>query len=270
MGARDSGWIQLYSETNQEAYDNLLMANRIAEHPDVLLPLMVCQDGFITSHAIESIELLEDDKAKGFVGTYKPPFSLLDRDNPVAVGPLDMHQYYFEHKMYQAQSMRNAKKVILEVSDEFAKVTGRKYGLFEEYKTEDADVALILLNSTAGTAKYVVDELRKLVKIVGVIKPRVYRPFPVDEIAAALAGFKAVAVMDKAESFNAAGGPLFTDVTSALYAKRVFGPKVINYIYGLGGRDVKTDDIEKVISHLFDIAEKDRIDSVYNYVGVRE
>jgi pyruvate ferredoxin oxidoreductase alpha subunit len=270
MGARDSGWIQLYSETNQEAYDNLLMANRIAEHPDVLLPLMVCQDGFITSHAIESIELLEDDKAKGFVGTYKPPFSLLDRDNPVAVGPLDMHQYYFEHKMYQAQSMRNAKKVILEVSDEFAKVTGRKYGLFEEYKTEDADVALILLNSTAGTAKYVVDELRKQGKKVGVIKPRVYRPFPVDEIAAALAGFKAVAVMDKAESFNAAGGPLFTDVTSALYAKRVFGPKVINYIYGLGGRDVKTDDIEKVISHLFDIAEKDRIDSVYNYVGVRE
>jgi pyruvate ferredoxin oxidoreductase alpha subunit len=270
MGARDSGWIQLYSETNQEAYDNLLMANRIAEHPDVLLPLMVCQDGFITSHAIENIELLEDDKAKEFVGTYKPPFSLLDRDNPVAVGPLDMHQYYFEHKMHQAQSMRNAKKVILEVSDEFAKLTGRKYGLFEEYKTEDADVALVLLNSTAGTAKYVVDELRKQGKKVGVIKPRVYRPFPVDEIAAALAGFKAVAVMDKAESFNAAGGPLFTDVTSALYAKRVFGPKVINYIYGLGGRDVKTDDIEKVISHLFDIAEKDRIDSVYNYVGVRE
>jgi pyruvate ferredoxin oxidoreductase alpha subunit len=270
MGARDSGWIQLYSETNQEAYDNLIMAFRIAEHHDVMLPVMVCQDGFITSHALENIELLEDDKVKEFVGTYKPTFSLLDKNNPIAVGPMDMHQFYFEHKRHQAQGMRNAKEVILKVSEEFEKLTGRKYGLFEEYKTEDADVALVLLNSTAGTAKYVVDGLRKQGKKVGVIKPRVFRPFPVDEIAEALAGFKAVAVMDKADSFNAAGGPLFTDVTSALYAKRVFEPKVINYIYGLGGRDVKTDDIEKVISHLYDIIEKDRVDSVYNYVGVRE
>ncbi len=270
MGARDSGWIQLYSENNQEAYDNLIMCHRIAEHPDVLLPVMVCQDGFITSHAIENIQLIEDEKVKDFVGQYRPGNTLLDRDNPIAMGPLDMYQYYFEHKRLQAESMRNAKGVILEVSRDFEKMTGRKYSLFEEYMTEDADVAVVVLNSTAGTAKHVVRELRKQGKKAGVIKPRVFRPFPVDEITRALSGFKAVAVMDKADSFNAAGGPLFTDITSAMYAKGVFGPRVINYIYGLGGRDVKTDDLQKVIGHLFEIAEKGSIDSVYNYVGVRE
>jgi pyruvate ferredoxin oxidoreductase alpha subunit len=270
MGARDAGWIQLYSENNQEAYDNMLMANRIAEHPDVLLPIMVCQDGFITSHAIENIELLEDEKVKGFVGEYKPEGYLLDRDNPIAVGPLDLQAHCFEHKRQQAEAMKNAKRVILEISEEFAKLTGRRYGLFEEYKTEDAEVVTVILNSTAGTAKYVVDRLRAQGKKVGMIKPRVFRPFPVDELSAALAKFKAVAVMDKADSFNAAGGPLFTDITSALYAKGVFGPKVINYIYGLGGRDVKADDIESVYKNLLNIASSGKAESVYNYLGVRE
>jgi pyruvate ferredoxin oxidoreductase alpha subunit len=237
MGARDSGWIQLYSENNQEAYDNMLMAHRIGEHPDVMLPVMVCQDGFITSHAIENIDLVEDDKVKEFVGEYSPKDYLLNKSNPIAVGALDLQPHYFEHKRQQAEAMRNAKRVILEVSEDFEKMTGRKYGLFEEYRTEDADVAVVVLNSTAGTAKYVVDMLRNQGKKVGLVKPRVFRPFPVDEIAGALAKFKAVAVMDKADSFNAAGGPLFTDVTSALYAKGITGPKVINYIYGLGGSD---------------------------------
>lgn len=270
MGARDSGWIQLYSENNQEAYDNILMANRIAEHPDVMLPLMVCQDGFITSHAIENIELVEDDKVKAFVGSYNPDDYLLNRDNPIAVGPLDHFTHCFEHKRQQAEAMKNAKKVILEVSEDFAKLTGRKYGLFEEYRTEDAEVCMVVLNSTAGTAKYVVDQLRSQGKKVGVIKPRVFRPFPVDEIAAALSKFKAVAVMDKADSFNAAGGPLFTDITSALYSKGILEPKMVNYIYGIGGRDVKTDDIESVYNELFKIAGSGKVDSVYNYLGVRE
>lgn len=270
MGARDSGWIQLYSENNQEAYDNMLMANRIAEHPDVLLPVMVCQDGFITSHAIENIELLEDDKVKAFVGEYKAAEYLLNKENPISMGPLDHFTHCFEHKRQQAQAMMNAKKVILEVSEEFAKLTGRKYGLFEEYKTEDAEVCMVVLNSTAGTAKFVVDQLRAQGKKVGLIKPRVFRPFPVDEIAAALSKYKAVAVMDKADSFNAAGGPLFTDVTSALYSKGFFGPKVVNYIYGLGGRDVKTTDLEFVFEKILDIASTGRVDSVYNYLGVRE
>lgn len=270
MGARDSGWIQLYSENNQEAYDNMLMAHRIAEHKDVLLPIMVCQDGFITSHAIENIELVEDDKVKEFVGEYKPKYMLLDKENPIAVGPLDLQAHCFEHKRQQAQGMINAKKVILEVSKEFAKMTGREYGLFEEYKTEDAEVVAVILNSTAGTAKYVVDQMRAEGKKVGLIKPRVFRPFPVDEITAALSKFKAIAVMDKADSFNAAGGPLFTEITSAMYAKGVVAPKVINYIYGLGGRDVRSNDIEVVYNELLKIAGTGKVDSVYNYLGVRE
>ncbi|GAE89275.1 pyruvate ferredoxin oxidoreductase [Acetivibrio straminisolvens] len=270
MGARDSGWIQIYSENNQEAYDNMLMAHRIGEHPDVMLPVMVCQDGFITSHAIENIELVEDDKVKAFVGEYKPEQYLLNKENPISVGPLDLQMHYFEHKRQQAQAMANAKKVILEVSEEFYKLTGRKYGLFEEYKTDDADVVIVVMNSTAGTVKYVVDQYREKGIKVGLIKPRVFRPFPVDELAEALSKFKAVAVLDKADSFNAAGGPLFTEVTSALFTKGIFGPKVINYIFGLGGRDVKSNDIEVVYEKLLEIASTGKVDSVYNYLGVRE
>lgn len=270
MGARDSGWIQLYSENNQEAYDNMLMANRIAENPKIMLPVMVCQDGFITSHAIENIELLEDDKVKAFVGEYKPEHYLLDRNNPIAMGPLDHFTHCFEHKRQQAQAMMDAKQVIIDVSNEFAQLTGRKYGLFEEYKTDDADVCMVILNSSAGTAKYVVDGMREQGKKVGMIKPRVFRPFPVDEMAAALSKFKAVAVMDKADSFNAAGGPLFEDVTSAMYAKGVLTPKVINYIYGIGGRDVKADDLEFVYNELLKIAETGKAGQVFNYLGVRE
>ena len=152
MGARDSGWIQIFSENNQEAYDNMVMANRIAEHKDVQLPLMVCQDGFITSHSIENIELIEDEKVKEFVGTYKPEHYLLDRENPMAVGPLDLQAYLFEHKAQQGIAMRNAKKVILEVAEEFEKMTGRKYGLFEEFMMDDAEYVVVCMNSTAGTA----------------------------------------------------------------------------------------------------------------------
>ncbi|TYQ14799.1 UNVERIFIED_CONTAM: pyruvate ferredoxin oxidoreductase alpha subunit [Acetivibrio alkalicellulosi] len=270
MGARDSGWIQLYSENNQEAYDNMLMAHRIGEHPDVVLPVMVCQDGFITSHAIENLELVEDDKVKAFVGEYNPEDYLLNKDNPISVGPLDLQGHTFEHKRQQAQAMMNAKKVILEVSEEFYKLTGRKYELFEEYMTDDAEVVAVILNSTAGTAKYVIDQFRAQGKKVGLIKPRVFRPFPVDEIVEALSKFKAIAVLDKADSFNAAGGPLFTDITSAMYAKGVFTPKVVNFIYGIGGRDVRSDDIEVVYNEILNIAATGKVNSVYNYLGVRE
>jgi len=270
MGARDSGWIQLYCENNQEAYDNMLMANRIGEHPDVMLPVMVCQDGFITSHAIENIELLKDSVVRNFVGQYNPQEYLLNKERPIAIGPLDLQSHCFEHKRQQAEAMKNAKRVILEVSDEFAKLTGRKYGFFEEYMTHDAEAVIVALNSTAGTVKYVINQLREQGKKVGLIKPRVYRPFPAVEIADALSKFKAIAVMDKADSFNAAGGPLFTDITSAMYARGVFGPKVINFIYGLGGRDVKADDIRFVYEKLDAIIKDGKIDSVYNYLGVKE
>ena len=270
MGARDSGWIQLYSETNQEAYDNAIMAVRIAEHKDVRLPVMVCQDGFITSHAIENIELIEDDKVKSFVGEYKAPWSLLDDKKPVAVGPLDLQAHHYEHKMQQAVAMQNAKKVINDVAAEFEQMTGRKYEMIEKYMMDDAEIAIVVLNSTAGTAKATVNALRAKGIKAGLVKPRVFRPFPVDEIADALKTCKAVAVMDKADSLNAAGGPLFEEVVSAMFVKGVTAPKVINYIYGLGGRDVKTDDIEVVYNRLSDIATTGNVGEVFNHLGVRE
>ena len=269
MGARDSGWIQLYSETNQEAYDNMIMATRIAEHVDVHLPVMNCYDGFITSHSIENIELLEDDKVKAFVGEYNPEHYLLNRNEPIAVGPLDVQPYHFEHKFQQAEAMRKAKDVILEVSKEFYELTGREYKLFEEYKMEDAETAIIVLNSTAGTAKYVVDELRAKGKKVGLIKPRVFRPFPGEELAKAISNLKAVAILDKADSLNAAAGPLYTDVTSAMQTFGVNNVKTVNYIFGLGGRDVKADDIEKVYSDLDEIVSNGKVENPYRYLGLK-
>lgn len=269
MGARDSGWIQLYSETNQEAYDNILQAVRIAEHKDVQLPVMVCQDGFITSHAVENIELLEDDKVKEFVGEYKPEHFLLNAKEPIAMGPLDLPAHCFEHKREQAESMMNARRVILEVAQEFEKLTGRKYEYLEKYKLDDAEVAVVLVNSTAGTAKTVVDQLRDNGIKAGLLKIRMLRPFPADEIVEALKNIKALAVMDKAESYSAVGGPLGAEVKGALYGK-VDGIKVINYIYGLGGRDVRTNDIDKVYNTLLDIVKTGKIGDTYRYVGVRE
>jgi len=178
MGARDSGWIQIYCENNQEAYDSLIQAIRIAEHKDVRLPVMVCYDGFITSHAVENIELLEDELVKKFVGEYNPEFYLLNEQNPISMGPLDLPPYYFEHKRQQAEAMKNAKKVVLEIADEFASLTGRKYGLFESYKLDDAEVAIVVMNSTAGTAKAVVDEYRSKGYKVGLLKPRLFQTIP--------------------------------------------------------------------------------------------
>lgn len=268
MGARDSGWIMLFSENNQEAYDNTLMAHRIAEHKDVMLPLMVCQDGFITSHSIENIELLEDDIVKKFVGEYKPEHYLLNREEPIAMGPLDLQGYFFEHKRQQAEAMKKSKQIILDVSKEFEKVTGRKYSFFEEYKLEDAEVAVVCMNSAAGTAKFVADKLREQGIKAGVLKLRVFRPFPAEELAKALSHIKAVAVLDKADSVNAAGGPLFTDITSGMFMNNVSVPTV-NYIYGLGGRDTKADDIEKVYLDLVEISKTGKVEDPYRYFGVR-
>ena len=269
MGVRDAGWIMLFSENNQEAYDNVLMAHRIAEHKDVLLPLMVCQDGFITSHSIENIELLEDDKVKAFVGEYKPEHYLLNRDEPIAIGPLDLQAHLFEHKFQQAEAMRNAKKVIAEVSAEFEKLTGRKYSFFEEYKLDDAEIAIVCMNSTAGTTKYVVDELRNKGIKAGLLKIRMFRPFPTEEISKALSHLKAVAVLDKADSLNGAGGALFEDVTSAMFVNKVNVP-VVNYVYGIGGRDTTSTDIESVYTDLTEIAKNGGTNNFYRYLGLRK
>ena len=269
MGVRDAGWIMLFSENNQEAYDNMLMAHRIAEHKDVQLPVMVCQDGFITSHSIENIELENDEEVKKFVGQYKPEHYLLNDKEPIAIGPLDLQAYLFEHKAQQAEAMKNAKKVIKEVAKEFEKWTGRKYEFFEKYKLDDAEIAIVCMNSTAGTTKAVVDELREKGVKAGLLKLRMFRPFPAEEIAEALQGLKAVAILDKADSLNSAGGALFEDVTSAMYVNKKQVP-MINYIYGIGGRDTTTMQIESVYNDLQEIVKTGETGNPYRYLGLRK
>ena len=269
MAMRDSGWVMLFSENNQEAYDNLLMAHRIGEHKDVMLPVTVCQDGFITSHSIENIELLEDDAVRKFVGEYTPEHYLLNSNEPISVGPMDLQAYLFEHKYQEANAMRNAKNVILEVSKEFEKLTGRSYSLFEKYKLEDSEIAIVCMNSTAGTTKVVVDELRNKGIKAGLLKIRVYRPFPAEEIAKALSNVKALAVLDRADSLNACGGALFTDVTSGMFVNNVNIPTV-NYIYGIGGRDTTAKDIEGVYNDLMEIVKTGKVDEPYRYFGLKK
>lgn len=269
MCARDSGWLQIYSENNQEAYDNYIQAIRIGEHEDVRLPVMVCQDGFITSHAVENIELIETDKVKAFVGEYEPENYLLNPERPMSAGPYDSPAFYIEHKRLQAQGMINAKQVILDIAKEFEKISGRKYDLFETYKLDDAEEAIVVIGSAAGTAKDAIDRLRAEGRKVGLLKIRVFRPFPGDEIAAALANVKHIAVMDRADSFNAYGGPVNAEVTTALYRAGATS-KSINYIYGLGGRDVKVENIIEVFDALEEIKTTGDIGDVYRYLSVRE
>lgn len=269
MGARDSGWIQIYAENNQEVYDNLCMAYRIAEHKDVMLPVMVCQDGFITSHAVENIVLNEDDEVKNFVGEYCPENSLLNPDCPMAVGPYSVTNYYFEAKRAQAEALKNAKQVTLDVAEEYAKLTGRKYGLFEEYRMDDAEYAVVIIGSAAGTTKDAVDSLREQGIKAGLIKIRLFRPFPADEIVKALSGVKAVALMDRTESYNDNCGPIGSEVTTALYRAKS-DVLTVNYVYGLGGRDVKVSDMIGVYKELEKIAQDGKVENPYRYMGVRE
>ena len=268
MGVRDAGWIMLFSENNQEAYDNNLMAHKIAENKDVQLPIMICQDGFITSHSIENIELENDEDVKKFVGEYHPEHYLLNKKEPMAIGPLDLQAYLFEHKAQQGNAMKAAKQVILDVSKEFEKWTGRHYDLFEEYKLDDAEIAIVCMNSTAGTTKAVVDKLREQDIKAGLLKIRVYRPFPGEEVAKALSHLKAVAVLDKSDSLNAIGGALFEDVVSNMYVAKQNVP-VVNYVYGIGGRDTTEKEINSVYTDLAEIAKDGKVENPYRYLGLR-
>ena len=269
MGARDTGWIQIYAENNQEAYDNFIQAYPIAEHADVHLPIMICQDGFITSHAVENIELLEDDEVKNFVGTYEPEEYLLNPGKPISVGPYSVSNYAMEAKKNQEIALENSKAVILEVAKKFEAISGRSYGLFEEYRTEDAEYIMLLIGSAAGTAKAAVDELREQGKKVGVLKLRVFRPFPADEIAHALCHCKAVAGRDRCESYNGNGGPLGSEVTAALFKNRVM-ITAVNYIYGLAGRDFTVDHVKDMFVEMEDDLKNGRETKQYQYVGLRK
>lgn len=269
MGARDSGWIQIYCENGQEVYENIIMAVRIAEHKDILLPVMVCQDGFITSHAVERVKVYNDKQVKDFIGEYKVQHSLLDVDRPVTYGPLDLQDYYFEHKRQQSEAIKNSLKAIPEVFAEFKRHFGVEYDFVETYKMDDANVAIVALSSTAGTTKVVVDELRAQGEKVGLLKPRFFRPFPKEKIVQALKGLKAVAILDRSESFSSQGGPLFTEIRSALLDESK-KPLTVNYIYGLGGRDISTEQIKSVYADLERIVRTKKIIEPINYLGVRE
>ena len=269
MGARDSGWIQMYAENNQEAYDNMVQAFRISEHKDVKLPIMICQDGFITSHAVENIELLEDEEVRSFVGEYEPENYLLNPDCPMAVGPYSVTDYYMEAKRNQAEGMRHVEQVVLDIAKEFAELSGREYGLFEAYRLEDAERAVVMIGSAAGTTKDAIDRLREKGEKVGLLKIRLYRPFPAHAIAEALKNVKAVAVMDRAEGYSNHGGPLGADVMAALFRARSTA-LATNIIYGLGGRDVRVEDMEQVFEDLQTMIDQNDAGETYRYMGLRE
>lgn len=268
MGARDSGWIQLWSENAQEAYDNTIQAFVIGEHMDVKLPVMVCLDGFIISHSIGRIEYLEDDEVKKFVGEYKPLNSFLDVEHPKSIGPLILPDYYHEYKRAQHEAMTKVRDVVLDVAKRFEKISGRRYDLFEAYRLDDAEIALVILNSAAGTSKDVIDKFRDSGIKAGLLKPRLFRPFPYEDVAAALRHLKAVCVLDRADSFGGYG-PLFMEICSALYPLKE-RPIVINKIYGLGGRDYLPKHAEEVLLELMEIAKTGRVNVLKEYIGVRE
>lgn len=272
MGARDAGWIQLYSENPQEAYDNVIQAVRIAER--LSLPVMSMQDGFITGHGVERVEVLEDGAVKGFIGEYKPKHSLLDVDNPATYGSWDMYDFYFEHKRQQTDALSKAMPVIVEMGEEYGRLTGRKYGIFDAYEMDDAEMAIIVLSSTAGTARMVVRGLREKGVKIGLIKPRVFRPFPAQEFAEALADVKAVGVLDRSIVFGAMDGlgpgPLYLELCAALFAAGNAKTRVADYIFGLGGRDIVPAYIEQVTQDVAEIAETGEVKTPVSYLGLRE
>jgi pyruvate ferredoxin oxidoreductase alpha subunit len=268
MGARDSGWIQIYCETGQEAYESTILAVRIAEDERILLPVMVCLDGFITSHAVERIELLEDKVVKDWVGERKAKYSLLDIENPVTYGPLDLQDYYFEHKRQEAEAMRSAYQTIPTIVDKFENIVGKRYDYLEEYRMDGAELAVLCLSSTCGTARATVDRLRAKGVKAGMVKLRFFRPFPAREIVSALSRAKAVAILDRSDTYSNSGGPVFNEVRSAFYEEKD-KPFMVNYIYGLGGRDISVENIEKVYTDLKNIIQQKKVETLVNYLGVR-
>ncbi|MBF0989967.1 MAG: pyruvate ferredoxin oxidoreductase [Clostridiales bacterium] len=275
MGMKDTGWIMLFSKNNQDVYDNTIIGTMIAENSNVLLPIAICQDGFITSHSIENIEILEDDEVTKLVGKYNNNVNLLDKENPVTVGPLDLPTHLFEHKRLQVEALANAKKVFKEASEKYEKISGRKINMIDTYMVEDAETVIIAIGSTAETIEEVVDRRRKNGEKVGVIAIRMFRPFPEEEIISALKNVKNIAVMDKVMDYSLNGGPLYKEIISAIYDIREKNKDrdkdkdkniiVSNYIYGIGGRDIGVDDIEGIFDDILDNSNNEKI----RYVGLK-
>jgi len=271
MGARDSGWMQFYAETGQEAYDNTIQALKIAEDPRLLTPMMSCQDGFITGHGVERVGILPDEAVQEFVGSYEPKHYLLDVDSPVTMGAWDFTDYYFEHKRQQSEALDNSIPVIQEVCDAYAQLSGRPQPLIDTWGMDDAEYAIVVMSSAAGTARSVARGLRAAGVKAGIVKIRLYRPFPAEAILDAIKGCKAVAVMDRAISFGTPNnmGPVFTDITSALFNAGVSDLAIVNYIFGLGGRDCTPPMIKSVYDDLMAMASSGDRGDVVRYLGLR-
>ncbi len=271
MGARDSGWIQLFSENAQETYDNMLQAVRIAEHPDVLLPVMVLLDGFIISHSVDRLELLDDDPVKKFIGEWTPRLPLLDAQEPPCWGAFDgLGGYFFEFKRAQIEGMRKAADAVRQVAAEFAEISGRRYDFFESHRMEDAELAVVALGSAAGTIRTVVDRMRAEGVPVGLIKLRMFRPFPVQELVAALSKVRGVGIFDRSETFaGELGGPVFVETRASFYEEPK-KPLMHNFVYGLGGRDLPQDLIRQAILTLDGYVQKGTQDKTVTYLGLRD
>jgi pyruvate ferredoxin oxidoreductase alpha subunit len=269
MGTRDCGWIQLYSENSQEAFDNMLQAFRIAEHSDLRLPVMVCLDGFITSHSITSMRWVEDGAARAFVGDYQQVNPLLDLKHPVSYGQLILSDLYMEYRKAHEQVMAGVPEIVTRVGEEFGRLSGRSYGLFESYRLDDAEIAIVVMSSAAGTTKDVIDRYREKGIRAGLLKPRLYRPFPYAEIGQALGHLKAVAVLDRSDSFGGSFGPLYLDIAGVLCAA-LQRPVVVNRIFGLGGRDYLPEQAEQVLDELVAIAQGAPVRALKEYIGLRE
>ena len=277
MGARDSGWIQVYCENAQEVYDASIMAWRMGEHLKVQLPVMVCLDGFTLSHTMENVMTLTDEDVQKFIG--ERPFITveghlgegefrLDPEMPLTMGPLDLQDFYYEHKMHQVDAMEEALKYIKDIDQEWAEVSGRDYSYVEPYMMEDAEVALIGMGSMTGTIRHMVDELRAEGTKAGMMKLRLFRPFPTEEIKKAIGDIPVLGVIEKCISFGAPASPLMEELMTAYYHDEK-KPLMANYVVGLGGRDVSPDMIREAYASLEKIRETGKVDKLSTYIGVR-
>ncbi len=269
MAMRDLGWIMLFSENPQEVYYNNIIAPKIAEDPRVFLPVSVNQDGFITSHCVEAVDVFDDNFVKEFVGEYKSPYNLLDFGNPVSVGEWAMPSHYFEFRVSVENTIRNSVQVIQEVFKDFEKKTGIRMDFFEGFMTEDAEIVFVSMNSTSGTIRHVVRRLRGKGYKVGSINIRVYRPFVVSKLVELIPNTRAIAVMDRSLSFGTTGSPLYQDITSGLFVLGRDNIIVNDYVYGLGGRDITDAHIEEVFDHI-SYSLREGINGQMIYVGLNQ
>ena len=264
MGVTTLGWIQIFSENAQEVYENLLLAVRVAEGPRIQLPAMVNQDGFITSHAVEPVEIFEDDAVRRYVGVRSMERALLDLKHVETIGAMVLPDYLLEVKRAQEEAMSHVFEVYAEAGRELTAITGHAYPFFETYKTEDADAVIVVLNSAAGTAKVAVDAMRARGKKVGVLKPILFRPFPYAAVRDVLKNVPVVGVLDRSMDFGAYA-PVYSEIRNVLYDmdKR---PATQSYIYGLGGRDIMSTEVESVFDELL----SGTVDPEHQrYVGLR-